>query len=90
MYVADSDNNRVCVFDVSGRYVKSVGADGSELRAPLGLALDRDGRLLFVVDSGSHCVKVRAARESAARRLCDCVVYAHAWGLQGRSAWFAS
>ena len=58
VFVADTDNNRVSVFDIGGQYIKSLGADGRQLRSPLGLALGYDGTVLFVVDSGNHCVKV--------------------------------
>ena len=58
VFVADTDNNRVSVFEIGGQYVKSLGADGRHLRSPLGLALGYDGTVLFVVDSGNHCVKV--------------------------------
>jgi DNA-binding beta-propeller fold protein YncE len=59
VYVADTENNRIQLFDVDGDYVSSFGGYGhneGELSLPAGLALDADGNLL-VADSFNHRVQ---------------------------------
>lgn len=60
VYVADYGNHRVQQFDVTGRFLRAWGREGSDpgaLRLPSGIAVDEQGRL-FVVDSGNHRVQV--------------------------------
>ncbi|HEX7238781.1 MAG TPA: 6-bladed beta-propeller, partial [Longimicrobiaceae bacterium] len=54
LYVLDRGNNRVQVFDRTGRFVRQVGKKGGgpgEFQAPLGLAVTTDGTLV-VADLG--------------------------------------
>ena len=56
LYVLDSQNNRVTVFDASGRFVRIVGRKGEgpgELGFPLGLAVTHD-RHIVVMDLGNR------------------------------------
>lgn len=59
IYVADSNNGRVEVYDRSGQLLTMVrqGAVGQPLGLPRGIVLDRDGRL-NVVDTLDHTVQV--------------------------------
>lgn len=59
VYVSDSNNNRVSVFDRQGRLLSTVTTTDprSGLALPRGLALDGQGRL-YVADAGSHTVAV--------------------------------
>jgi sugar lactone lactonase YvrE len=59
LYVADSGNHRVQVFDLEGRLVRIVGKQGSrpgELNYPYDLAFGPDGDL-YVVEWGNHRVQ---------------------------------
>lgn len=53
LYVSDSNNGRVQVFDKSGTYLFSIGG----LSVPRGMVIDQDDRL-YVVDAISHDIKV--------------------------------
>ncbi len=67
LYIADSGNNRVVVSNLDGELVKAIGtgregfADGSaeeaSFRAPQGLGLSEDGRLLYVADTRNHAIR---------------------------------
>ncbi len=53
LYVADSFNHRVAVFDPSGALLRSIGAKGSDdgqLNEPSGVAVDADGNV-YVADT---------------------------------------
>ncbi|MBI3756232.1 MAG: NHL repeat-containing protein, partial [Deltaproteobacteria bacterium] len=53
IYVVDSENNRVQIFDQAGQFIKAFGAKGKEtgqFRMPYGIAIGADGKL-FVTDS---------------------------------------
>jgi DNA-binding beta-propeller fold protein YncE len=58
VYVADSDNGRVQIFDSTGKLAASIarGVGEGDLGLPRGVALDGDR--LFVVDTTAHTVKV--------------------------------
>jgi Uncharacterized conserved protein len=58
VYVADSDNGRLQIFDKSGKLVNSIarGVGEGDLGLPRGVALD--GAHLFVVDTTAHTVKI--------------------------------
>ncbi|MBI3753280.1 MAG: 6-bladed beta-propeller [Deltaproteobacteria bacterium] len=54
IYVVDSENNRVEIFNQAGQFVKAFGAKGKgdgQFSMPFGIAIGADGRL-FVTDSG--------------------------------------
>jgi DNA-binding beta-propeller fold protein YncE len=59
LYVADSNDGRLAIFDPDGKLVSSIqrGVGEGDLGLPRGVALDGDGRL-FVVDTTAHAVKV--------------------------------
>ncbi len=66
VYVSDSSNHRISVFDLSGAFICNIGGphatpplpDG--LVQPQGLALSRDGTVIYVADAAAHVVKVCA------------------------------
>jgi len=56
LYVADTKNHRVQVFDPTGNFVRSVGSQGSsdgQLKEPCGVAVDSDGTII-VADTWNH------------------------------------
>jgi DNA-binding beta-propeller fold protein YncE len=58
VYVTDSGNNRVQVFDPDGIFLDKWGEQGGgdgELGEPFGIAVGADGTV-YVVDIGNHCV----------------------------------
>ncbi len=59
VYVADTGNKRVQVFDRDGRFLEAFGGAGAEpgrMQEPVGLALDRDGNL-YVADTWNKRVQ---------------------------------
>ncbi|NLX44247.1 MAG: TIGR03663 family protein, partial [Chloroflexi bacterium] len=76
LYVADSQNHRVQVFDPQGQFVRSMGSQGSELgqlQEPWGVAVCDDGTV-YVADTWNHRVQ---AFDSAGNPLL-------AWGIFGQ------
>ena len=60
VYVADSSNNRIQVFNENGQYLRQIGRRGSgegELSAPAILTIDDEDKV-YVTDNGNHCVSV--------------------------------
>lgn len=60
LYVLDAGNQRVLVFDRTGRFVRRIGRGGSgpgELRRPSGLAITSEGRIV-VLDVGRPALEV--------------------------------
>lgn len=60
IYVVDSENSRVQMFDHEGRFINTFGAKGKEngqFRMPYGIAIGADGKL-FVIDSKNSRVQV--------------------------------
>lgn len=66
LYVSDSNNGRLAIFDPSGRLAASIqrGVGDGDLGLPRGVAVD-DGKL-YVVDTTAHTVKVYELAEDAA------------------------
>jgi DNA-binding beta-propeller fold protein YncE len=60
VYVTDTFNNRVEIFDADGRFVSMFGKNGdgpADLQRPKGIAVDGDGHI-WVVDAAQDRVKV--------------------------------
>ncbi len=57
VFVSDISNDRVCVFDLDGRFLRQITGDGAEqLKGPRGVALH--ATLLYVADSDNDRVQV--------------------------------
>ncbi|HLI25847.1 MAG TPA: flippase activity-associated protein Agl23 [Chloroflexota bacterium] len=59
VYVADTGNKRIQVFDPNGRFLRAIGGEGSALgqfREPVGLAIDSAGNL-YVADTWNQRVQ---------------------------------
>ena len=68
VYVADTYNNRVQVFNSSGGYQSQFGSGGTgngQLSNPRGIALDSSGKV-YVADYGNNRVQVFAPNVTAA------------------------
>jgi hypothetical protein len=66
IYVVDGVNNRVVVFDRSGKLSFSFGSKGSgrgQFNAPLGITTDRGGNV-YIADTGNRRVQIFTARGS--------------------------
>ena len=60
VYVADTGNNRVQVFDREGEYIHSFGKKGSktgQFKSPEGIAVNSKGNV-YVADSGNHRIQI--------------------------------
>ena len=59
VYVTDTGNKRIQVFDPNGRFVRAIGGDGTapgQFREPVGLAFDSAGNL-YVADTWNQRVQ---------------------------------
>jgi len=75
VYVSDSSNDRIQVFDLEGNFVNAFGASGDaegEFTLPIGLELDDDDNL-YVADLLNHRIQVFDAEGTFIR----------AWGSRG-------
>jgi DNA-binding beta-propeller fold protein YncE len=60
VYVTDTFNNRVQIFDADGKFISTFGKNGdgaADLERPKGIAVDCDGHV-WVVDAAQNLVKV--------------------------------
>jgi DNA-binding beta-propeller fold protein YncE len=64
LYVSDTANARLLVFDNQGRYLRRIGGDAKYNRvyAPYGTYVDNKAKRLYVADYTSHLVKVYRLR----------------------------
>ena len=65
VYVADSGNDRVQVFDADGAFLGNLGSQGGEagqFMFPHGIAVDGSGRV-YVADTSNHRVQVFSVAE---------------------------
>ena len=61
LYVSDTGNNRIQVFDSSDQHRRSWGSDGAErsqFKQPLGICLSLDQSRLYVCDHGNSRIQV--------------------------------
>lgn len=66
VYVADSDNNRVQVFNATGVYTSTIGTStagspgtgNTQFNSPLGVALSTSGNDLYVADSDNNRLQI--------------------------------
>lgn len=58
IHVADAAGNALLLFDSSGRMLRRLTEDtaGEKFSRPMGIALDRKTRMLYLVNSGNHTV----------------------------------
>lgn len=60
LYVVDVKGHKICLYDMEGRFLKSLGKRGSapgEFNFPVGVAVDREGNL-YVTDTGNFRVQI--------------------------------
>jgi len=66
IYVADTDNNRIVVFDADGRFDRVVAPEKDPLNRPQGVFVSEDGAM-YVADTGNRRI-VRIGRDGAVER----------------------
>jgi DNA-binding beta-propeller fold protein YncE len=79
IYVSDSNNGRLAIFEPDGKPLASIqrGVGEGDLGLPRGVAIDGDDRL-FVVDTTAHAVKVYELGDEA-----EVPAYVGSFGVQG-------
>lgn len=71
IYVVDSGNHRIAIFDRNGNRVNTFGGLGSgknQLRDPVGIGVDHSGQI-YVADKGNHRIQVFSAEGSHLRSI---------------------
>ena len=71
IYVVDSGNHRIAVFEQGGKRLFTFGSHGTgpaQLRDPVGIGLDPSGRV-YVADKGNHRIQIFAADGTHVRAL---------------------
>lgn len=71
IYVVDSGNHRIAVFERGGKRLFTFGSHGSgpgQLRDPVGIGIDASGKV-YVADKGNHRIQIFAANGTYARAL---------------------
>jgi DNA-binding beta-propeller fold protein YncE len=61
IYVADTGNKRIRVYDVNGTLIRSIGTPGAgagQLNEPVGLAIDSNAGRIYVADSWNKRIQV--------------------------------
>ena len=72
IYVADSEQGAIAVFDPSGRFLRYIGkldANESLFHCPTGIAIDRHTGTLYVLDSERHALFMLDANGNVIRRV---------------------
>ncbi len=62
LYITDSDNNRIQVFDTATRRWSIIGSSGSsagQFKQPFGITIDSNGNL-WIADTGNHRIQRRS------------------------------
>jgi DNA-binding beta-propeller fold protein YncE len=93
VYVADSLNNRVVVFAITGLLLRVIGTEGcgvGQLRLPLGIALSTSGKHVFVADRLVWWQLVASLTHTAHTHSLSCTHTAHARSLTRFTAFSAS
>jgi len=57
IYVSDGGLKKVCVFSPKGEYLRSIG-DAEQIERPTSIAIDTTRRVLYVVDTPAHTIRV--------------------------------
>jgi DNA-binding beta-propeller fold protein YncE len=61
VYITDTGNKRIVIFDEDGNYINQFGTQGfglGEFDEPVGLTIDRVGRRLYLADTWNQRVQV--------------------------------
>ena len=86
LYVADTNNRRIAVFDAAnGAFVKNIGqggTDANQLAAPVAVAFDSAGKM-FVADSANKRIQVYDRDESPVRMIAGASGREDAFGTLG-------
>jgi sugar lactone lactonase YvrE len=71
IYVTDSIRRQIYVFNVKGRFLRTIDGTGSDARLlrPTGMALDREARRIYVTDTLRHQLLVFAMDGSLIRAI---------------------
>jgi len=57
VYIAETWNNRIQIFDLNGKFIKKFGSN-KDFNHPVGLALDSKRNFLYVVDTYNDSIKI--------------------------------
>lgn len=79
IYVADTGNKRIRVYDALGKLIRDIGSAGSgdgQLNEPVGVVVNSKTNELFVADSWNHRIVVFDVRTGAYLRKWDSLAWA--------------